>query len=92
MTTAVGAGVGTDAGAAAGSDFEVGVADPLHATTARIVMAPTKSGATRQRVGFSPLELPLLTLIQYAQMQVRLGVAALVLPGALGRPVWLPAY
>ena len=50
ITAAVGAEAGTDVGAAAGSDFEVVVTDPLHPTTARIVIAPTKSGGIRQRV------------------------------------------
>ncbi len=52
MTAAVGAEAGTDVGAAAGSDLEVRVADPLHPTTARIAIAPTKSGGIRQRVQF----------------------------------------
>ena len=52
ITAAVGAEAGTDVGAAAGSELEVGVADPLHPTTARIAIAPTKSGANRQRVQF----------------------------------------
>ena len=82
MTTAVGAEVGADVGTATGSDFEVGVADPLHPTTVRMAIAPTKSGANRQRMRLSSLDFPLVILIQYAALPVRLGVAALVLPRA----------
>ena len=60
MTTGVGAEVGTDAGAETGSDFEVGVADPLHPTSARIVRVPSKSEATGPEVLFSPVDFPLL--------------------------------
>ena len=87
MTGAVGAEVGTDVGAATGSDIEVGVA-PLHPTTAKIAIAPTKSGVTRHRARYSPLAFPLLISIPHAAMPASLGVIALILPRAfwtLGR-------
>ena len=60
MTGGAGAEVGTDVGAVTGSDFEVGVAEPLHPTSARMVNVPRRSGATRHRVRFLPLDFPLL--------------------------------
>ncbi len=81
MTGGVGANVGPDVGAATGSDFDVGVADPLHPTSARIVSINSKRGATRHRGRFSPMDIPLLISILYAAMPAELGVAALVPPG-----------
>ena len=86
MTGDVGAEVGTDVGAATGSDFEVGMADPLHPNSARIVIVPSKSGATRHPVRLSPLDFPLLISIPYAVMPAGLGVGALVPPGDFRTP------
>ena len=55
MTAGAGAEVGTGAGSASGSDIELGVADSLHPTSARIVRKPSKSEATEPEMLFSPL-------------------------------------
>ena len=80
MTAAGGTEVGTDVGAATGSDIEVGLADPLHPTTAKIAIAPTKSDATRHRVRYSPLDFSLLISIPHAVMPASLDALALILP------------
>ena len=58
MTAGVGAEVGTDADAATGSDSEVGVANPLHPTSAKIVRVPSKSEVTGPEPLFSPVDFP----------------------------------
>ena len=55
MTVDVGAEVGTDAGATTGSGREVGVAEPLQPTSAKIVRVPSKSDATRTEGLLSPV-------------------------------------
>ena len=87
MTGAVGDAVGTEVdattGSDTGSDIEVGLADPLHPTTAKIAIAPTNSGATRHRVGFSPLDFTLFNSIPHDAMPASLGALALILPKLL---------
>ena len=68
MTAGVSAEVGTKAGAETGSAFEVGVADPLHPTSARIVRIPSTSEDTGPEVRFSPVDFPLLISLPNAAM------------------------
>ena len=62
MATGAGAEGSTVAGAATGSDIEVGVADPLHPTSARIIRVPIKSEATGPESLSSPLDFSCLIL------------------------------
>ena len=56
MTVGVGAEVRTDAGATTGSDREVGVAELLQPTNAKIVRIPSKSEATRRESVSEPVD------------------------------------
>ena len=60
MTAGVGAEVDTELGAETGSDSDVGVADPPHPTSARIVSVPHKSEATGPEALFSAVDFPFL--------------------------------
>ena len=55
MAVGVGAEVGTDAGAATGSGREVGVAELMQPTSAKIVRVPSKSDTTRTEGLLSPV-------------------------------------
>ena len=50
---------GTDAGSAAGSDREVGVAKPLQQTNAKIVTVPNNSEATGPEAPSAPVKFSL---------------------------------
>ncbi len=60
MTAGVGAEAGTDVDAATGSDSEVGVAEPLQPTSAKIVRVPSKSEAAGPKALSALADLSLL--------------------------------
>ena len=68
MTAGLGAEVGTDAGAATGSGIEVGVADPPHPASTRILKVPNKSEATGPEVQFSSVNFPLLISFHWSEI------------------------
>ncbi len=63
------ADVGTEV--ATGSDLEVGVADPLHPISPKIVRVPSESEAKRRKIFFPQIAFALLNKLPYAAMPKR---------------------